>query len=131
VGPGKQEDHIMAPISRINVGPFDQLGQLFIDWAINPGNRPGTLSDFQTMTTGICTVPSYVTTLEFAQRPKEVLFLRLPPKELIEDTLAGLESGGNYPMPAFYEDKIRNNNPADNKHFLRFRVGDYVIAHCT
>ncbi|HEX8663193.1 MAG TPA: hypothetical protein VF744_04105, partial [Beijerinckiaceae bacterium] len=104
-------------------------------WSLDPDTRPANLDEFVKQTTGILELPKapddYIKALVFVQAGKEVLMIRLPPAELVQNTLDNLNTGGKYPMPDFYEERLLNGQHQDNKEFFTFRVGDYTIAHCT
>ncbi|NJO32281.1 MAG: hypothetical protein HC869_03290 [Rhodospirillales bacterium] len=122
------------PIPRIKVINYGKLGELMIRWATEPETRPENLEVFKRAVEGAIDVqnfPTWVKGLQFVQSNNEVLMIRLPPAEFIEDTLERIEAGaGKYPFPDFYERFILEPGPHDQKEIFRFRVGDYTIAHC-
>lgn len=122
------------PIPRINVLNHRRLGQKMIKWATEPETRPENLPRFIAEVEGMIELPlpSWIKGLQFVQSNTEVLLIRLPPKEIVEDTLERIASGtGKYPFPAFYEDFILQESDHDQRAIFEFRVGDYTIAHCT
>ncbi len=119
-------------VQRIKVLDYRELGKKFIAWAKDADSRPKTLAEFVQQTQGVVDkLPSYIKALQFVQGDKEVLLVRLPPAELIEDSEESFKSGkGAYELPSFYEEKLVQGLHPDNRAFFEFRVGDYVIAHC-
>src|ERR1700730_18183414 len=117
------------PIKRINVNDYKALGNLFIDWALGNVKPPTDLPGFIKAvvdTEIVAPLPDYI--IDFkppVQSTKEVLLLRLPPAELVQDTLDNL---GKQPyfFPPFYDDRINGRLPND-RDFFGFRVGDYTI----
>jgi hypothetical protein len=120
-------------IPRVNVLDYNALGKKFIEWSLDADARPKDLAELEVQLTGIVAfpLPDYIKSLLIIQGGKDVLLLRLPPAELIQDTLDETSTGGGaYPLPGFYREKFEGS-PVDNKTFFEFRVGDYTIAHCT
>jgi hypothetical protein len=112
---------------------YGKLGELMIRWATEPETRPENLPAFVRAVEGAIELPlpPWIKGLQFVQSNNEVLLIRLPPAEFIEDTLQSIGQGtGQYPFPEFYERFILNP-PADKAEVFRFRVGDYTISHCT
>jgi hypothetical protein len=121
-------------IQRITVLNYRTLGQKFIEWALNPASRPNNLADFVQQTTGILDqFPNYINDFKLVQAPdKSQLLLRLPPAELVQDTLTDIATQqGDYRLPKFYEQKFLHGQHSDKREFFEFRVGDYLIAHCS
>jgi hypothetical protein len=128
----KQQKEVTMPIQRIEVIDDYALGQLFIDWARDPAKWPKDLDAFkqQTVNTGVLSeLPEYIKALMIVQSGKEVLLLRLPPKELVEDTLNSIGNPSAYELRPFYKEFVCDGLHTKDK-FFRFRVGDYTIAHC-
>lgn len=122
------------PIPRVKVINYGKLGELMIRWATEPETRPENLPAFVREVEGAIELPlpGWIKGLQFVQSNNEVLMIRLPPAEFIEDTLARIQTGTDkYPFPDFYERFILEPGPHDQKEIFRFRVGDYTIAHCT
>jgi hypothetical protein len=127
---------LTRPIPRIKVINYGKLGELMINWAKDPDSRPENLEAFKIAVEGAIDVqnfPAWVKGLQFVQSNNEVLMIRLPPAEFIDDTLQqlGNPQGPKYPFPDFYSTFILNPGPHDQEEIFRFRVGDYTIAHCT
>jgi hypothetical protein len=122
------------PIPRINVLNYRALGQKMIKWATDRESRPETLPEFVREVDGIIELPlpAWIKGLQFVQSNNETLLIRLPPKEVVEDSLERIAAGtGRYPFPNFYEQFILEEGEHDQQAIFEFRVGDYTIAHCT
>jgi len=121
-------------ITRIQVKNYNALGNLFIEWALDKNKRPATLAGFIEAvvdTDIVAPLPKYIDTFGgFVQCQKNELLLRLPPAELVKDTLDSIENGDDYFLPPFYAKRI-GGELDNNREFFGFRVGDYVIAHCS
>jgi hypothetical protein len=122
-------------IERIKVNNYNALGNEFIEWALDDTKAPTNLAGFieKVVDTGIIDpLPNYITSFQKAPRnKKEVLLLRLPPAELVQDTLDSIKNKEDYFLPPFYEVRLKGPNPPNDRDFFGFRVGDYVIAHCS
>ena len=100
----------------------------------NPATRPD-VDELKEQLDGIATVPDRIKTVEFVQSTLDHLILRLPVKEMIEESLERMSDpigDGGYPLPQFYADHYRPGfgpvmTPLDT---LLARVGDYTIAQC-
>ena len=74
-------------------------------------------------------------TVEFVQSTLDHLVIRLPAKEMIEESVERMSDpmgSGRYPLPQFYADHCRPGfgpvmTPLDT---LLARVGDHTIAQC-
>ena len=104
------------------------------------GGRPGhppeqTSTELKEQLDGIAVVPDRIRTVEFVQSTLDHLVLRLPVREMIEESLERMSDpmgDGRYPLPQFYADHYRPGfgpvmTPLDT---LLARVGDYTIAQC-
>jgi hypothetical protein len=122
------------PMERINILDYRGLGQKVIQWAQDQTSRPKDLAEFERQLAGIIEfpLPSYIKSLLLVQNTKDLLLIRLPPADLVEDTLTTISQGGNYRLPGFYEDRLvaGTQETSDNRKFFDFRVGDYSLAHC-
>jgi len=119
-------------IPRIDVLQYQQLGKKMIEWAINPDTRPKDLKEFEDQTAGmIGPIPARIKGLQFVQSNLEILLIRLPPAEMVSESLDRTSSAsGNYPFPPFYEEHFVAKMHQDQKALLEFRVGDYTMAQC-
>jgi hypothetical protein len=82
-------------------------------------------------------LPDWVTGVIFIQPSKECLAIRLPPKELVEQSEQEFDQqNALYPLPAFYDEFYAAFGsplrvPQDRKHeFHAKRIGDYSISMC-
>jgi hypothetical protein len=100
--------------------------------------RPTTLAEFKQQCidaqVGV-TIPDYITSIVVAQASKEVMFIKLPPKEMIEDSEKTLATEP-YTLPPFYKNVFGTDpnigTALDAKlTFHAFRIGDYTISICT
>lgn len=115
-------------------------GNLVKSWAKGDKPVPKTLEDFLSQCTAAnvgLTLPSYVDAfLPLPQQPKNIFVLRLPPKELIEESEDYLNKGGKYLIPKFYDDRYDQSGvPLDVEQdqkldFHAERTGDYTIGLC-
>ena len=123
------------PISRIDVADYIEMGRLVAQWAADPATRPETVDDLKEQLDGIAVVPDRIKTIEIVESTLDHLILRLPVKEMIEESLERMSDpmgDGTYPLPQFYADHYHPGfgpvmTPLDT---LLARVGDYTIAQC-
>ena len=123
------------PISRIDVADFIEMGRLVAQWTVDPDTRPRDVAELADQLDGIAVVPERIKHIEFVQGTLDTLVLRLPVKEMLEESLEVMSDpmgDGRYPLPQFYADYYRPGfgpvmTPLDT---LLARVGDYTIAQC-
>ena len=123
------------PIPRIEVADYIEMGRLVAQWAADPATRPETVGELKEQLDGIAVVPDRIKTVEIVQSTLDHLILRLPVKEMIEESLERMTDpmgDGSYPLPQFYADHYKPGfgpvlTPLD---ILLARVGDYTIAQC-
>jgi hypothetical protein len=124
-----------APIPRIEVEDYIEMGRLVAEWAIDPARRPAGLGQLREQLASIAVLPERLRTVAFVQGTLEHLVIRLPAKALVEDALERMSDPmGNpcYRLPQFYADHCRPGfgpvmTPLDT---LLARVGDQTIAQC-
>lgn len=128
-------------LERLKIADMEKWGNLVKSWATGAKPKPATLQEFkdQCAAAGVgATVPSYVTEFELVQTPAlNKLLLRLPPKELVEDSEKLLKDAP-YALPDFYDDLFGADNgpthmPNDEAGKLRVhaqRIGDYTMSNC-
>ena len=75
------------PIPRIEVEDYIEMGRLVAEWATDPDSRPADLAALKEQLAGVAVLPERVRTVEFVQGTLDHLVIRLPVKELVEDTL--------------------------------------------
>jgi len=123
------------PIPRIEVEDYIEMGRLVAEWATDPDSRPADLAALKEQLAGVAVLPERVRTVEFVQGTLDHLVIRLPVKELVEDTLERMLDPVGSPscqVPQFYADHCRPGfgpvmSPLDT---LLARVGDQTIAQC-
>lgn len=123
------------PIPRIEVTDFIEMGRLVAEWSLNPKSRPADVAELIDQLDGIATVPDRIKHVEFVQSTLDHLILRLPVKEMIEESIDRMSDpmgNGQYPLPQFYADNYRPGfGPVMTSLDTLFaRVGDYTIAQC-
>jgi hypothetical protein len=149
---------------RLKVTNLEIWGKLVKSWAtgVNKVNKPtdpgykidkfkvpANLEEFhaQCALAGVgVDVPDYVLHLRVEQATTiATMVLRLPPKELVENSEEFLkEAGASYGIPDFYDDLYRRDTPAgtpspkpdiQNSEEARLtvhalRIGDYTMSNC-
>ncbi len=136
-GSAMLDTHTVAkpPISRIDVADYIEMGRLVAQWATDPATQPKDVDALRDQLDGIAVVPERIKTVEFVQSTLDHLILRLPVREMVEESLERMTDpmgDGRYPLPQFYADFYRPGfgpvmTPLDT---LLARVGDYTIAQC-
>jgi hypothetical protein len=121
----------MPAIERIQVLDYNGLGNLFIDWATGKSKAPTDLAGFVDATVVknkfLAALPKYYLTFQTVQTDKlSNLLIRLPPKDLVQDTLDNIGDPYSYPDVIYGPRQI-----PDNRIFFGARVGDYTIALCS
>ena len=124
-----------TPIAEIVVDDFIEMGRIIAQWASDPESRPQGVAEMRRQLRGVATLPDRIKTVEFAQGSLDHLVLRLPVREIIEQSVAEMDDplgDSRYPLPQFYADHYRPGfgpvlTPLDT---LLARVGDTTIAQC-
>lgn len=113
-----------------------KLGELLIKWAREPDTRPKTLADFKTATAAFMKLPDHFKALQFTQSNREVLYIRLPDGDDLEELLNRIgDSEDDYPLPDFYATYVKTGQPKKVREMFQMRMadfalGDYSIAEC-
>jgi hypothetical protein len=120
---------------RIADGDYVKWGNLVKAWSRGTTPRPTTVAQFRDQCNdadiGI-SIPEYVGDVEFVQREKETLLIRLPPADMIEDAERQLEKSP-YALPRFYKERFNVDLHVPMQQRLDFqaqRIGDYTITLC-
>ena len=95
------------PIPRIEVADYIEMGRLVAQWATDAATRPRDVAELKTQLDGIAVVPDRIRSVEFVQSTLDHLVLRLPVREMIEESLERMTDpmgDGRYPLPQFYAD---------------------------
>lgn len=88
---------------------------------------------------GIARVPAHMTNLEIVQPAENTIFLRLPPKQMMEEALVKYRDAGTqdgYGVPPFYRAMLLESIPPNEEsglpqlEFFFNRVGDYTMSLC-
>lgn len=114
-------------------GKYRQVGEIVIRWILEPTSRPQTVAQLRQQLDGYATVDESLTDVQFVDTPLDVAVFRLPPKEMVEASLARVQSNNfdrsQYRLPSFYGITADNLNlePLD---LFRCRVGDYSTSQC-
>ena len=132
-------------IDRVTITNFERWGNLVKTWAtgrnyLADGNSypvPETVDQLLTQLALAqvgATVPTRFKSVHFLSADQETLVIRLPPKEMIEDSEAQFEAGAVYALPPFYKRVFNNTDPnipdAEKLKFHAERIGDYTIRTC-
>jgi hypothetical protein len=151
------------PIKRLGISNLEIWGNLVKSWAtgvnkVEKKNSPGYKIDKYTKPrnkkefedqcalAGVgVVIPSYVEEVDVVQATMKTLLIRIPPKELVEDSEQTLSApGATYAIPDFYNELYPKlpgetvppkptNLPQDEDGKLRLhalRIGDYTMANC-
>jgi hypothetical protein len=126
-----------TPPERPTVGDPVAWGNLVKSWAKGTKAVPATLAELLSQCNDAdvgMTMPSYVNDLHVVEKkPKSVFVLKLPPKELVEESEKFLKDGGDYVIPQFYNDRYDAELDIPQAQKLNFhaeRTGDYTIGLC-
>jgi hypothetical protein len=123
------------PIPPVEVTDYVGMGSVVADWSTGQRPLPRDVRELRHQLDGIARVSDRVTELEFVQGTPEKLVIRLPVREMIEESIDAMTdpmAEGRYPLPQFYDDYHKPGlapimTPID---ILFARVGDYTIAQC-
>ncbi len=129
---------------RFNVIDPIALGKLIARWSLDPATAPTTIAELKAaLEPGIALVPSRCTTLRVVQDEVDEFVLRLPPKHMIEDSVAEFSAADRveepYQVPSFYALKLRaadgsepvvSNEYLNDNDFFLARISDYVVSYC-
>lgn len=138
--------------STIDPGDDEQWGKLVKTWATGtdyiknkyayprPDTKPDPITEFNEQVKHCGAdfeLPPYIKSIVFIQPTKDVLIIKLPPKEMILESEKFLKDPGNdYGLPRFYGPifgKPSKPGIKDIKERLRLhamRIGDYTIRIC-
>lgn len=124
-----------ATIPQIEVADYVEMGKLVTQWVADAGTRPASIDDLRRQVNGVAVIPDRITRLAFVQSTLDTLVLRLPVREMVEQSIGAMTDpmgDGRYPLPLFYSDHFRPGfgpvmTPYDT---LMARVGDHTIAQC-
>jgi hypothetical protein len=133
-------------IDRVQIANNERWGRLVKTWAtgrnyLEDGNdypKPTNLEKFKEQLSRAqvgATIPEHLRSFRFAEAGLDTLLVRLPPKEMIEDSEARLMAPGTpYPLAPFYKRVFGGKDPEIAKsEMMKFhaeRVGEYTINNC-
>jgi len=122
-------------IPRIVVNDYIALGNLFIEWSLDNTKAPTDLAGFinKVVTPGIVDpLPGYIQTFVPIFHDSKQLVIRIPPADLVQDTLTNIKNHVPYDFPpeSLYRKRLVDGTMGD-LDFFGLRVGDYTIARCS
>jgi hypothetical protein len=127
INPVEPEDP--APLPRMAVKDHALLGRKVAEWAKDPASRPKTVTEFRQQLLDVdpgATIPDRITGVLFVQPTWDTLVVRLPTKELIEESERNMSrTPAKYKMPDFY-----SKTSLSALELLYSRIGDYTISEC-
>src|ERR1043165_1740185 len=111
------------PLDPIDVGDDLKWGLLVKTWATGEDYvqngysypKPGDLDELKKQIRDAeakVKIPGYITSLMVVQGPKDVLILKLPPREMVKDSEDKLKTQA-YEVPKFYGPRAFNNQPSN------------------
>jgi hypothetical protein len=143
----KQKEEQQMPTKTLTISDDVLWGKLVKSWAtgrnyVNPGEAPPPVPRTREELLAQCAdvgleveFPGQQVGLAVLQYSPQTVVLKLPPKEMVEETEAALAApGAQYPMPIFYEAFFATPLPKLNEDQLMklhaARIGDYAIRNC-
>jgi hypothetical protein len=133
-------------IDRVQIANHERWGKLVKTWATgrnylddnNSYPKPTNMDEFKEQLNKAqvgMTIPDHLRSFRFAESDVDTLLVRLPPKEMIEDSEARLMApGAPYPLAPFYKRVFGGKDPEIAKsEMMKFhaeRVGEYTINAC-
>jgi hypothetical protein len=119
-------------IARVNVLDFLAFGKVVVQWSLDPSTRPRTLRKLKEELRDILEIPDRITRIKYVDVDQETLVIRVPNKEMVEESIERFSGRGQraYPAPAFYRDLMPGPNRKRNIDILHCRIADYTIAQC-
>ena len=127
-------------IPRIEVGDHVALGKQITKWCrADPSERPQTIKEAKEELAAAgagVTFPaerfSDDSPVFFIDTPLDAWVVRLPPRELMAESIDRIKTGGGYPadhLPKYYQAYLMAGQEYD-EDFLYARIGDYTVAQC-
>ena len=117
-------------ISRVTILDCVGFGKKIAEWAKFPGSRPATPDDMRAQCKDLAFIPERITSLEMVESTLDKLVIKLPPKEMVEESERIIPGLASYPVPAYYYQKFLNGSAMTNEDFLYSRIADYTIGQC-
>jgi hypothetical protein len=119
----------------VEVANWRAFGEKVKAWARCAEPLPQSIDEFAAQLAGAdigVKIPKGIKHVRFVQDDAETLVVKLPCKQLLEQGEAAIaKTGGDYPLPSFYE-RVFASKPQvkDKQGFQAERIGDYAIAQC-
>ena len=114
---------------RINVLQPREMGKKLIQWTLEAKSRPGNLKEFKEQVHGILEIPDNFNGLQFVQSNRDVLLIRLPDADNIQESLDKLGTKtGTYPLPKYYEEHLMLGQHRELRTMLEYRMSDYALG---
>jgi hypothetical protein len=119
----------------VEVVNFRAFGEKVKAWSRGTDALPQSIGEFAAQLAAAdigVKIPDSIKHVRFVQDDAETLVVKLPCRELLEQGEAVIaKSGGDYPLPSFYE-RVFAVKPhvRDKRAFHAERIGDYAIANC-
>ena len=128
-------------ISRITVGDCVAFGKQIRQWCeMSENDRPKTIAEARKQLNDAGADVEFPADrfkdddpVTFVQsRLEGEWHVRLPPLEMVEESLGRIEAGKGYPtehLPTYYRDYLTTGREYDEE-FLYCRIADYTVAQC-
>jgi hypothetical protein len=129
------DKEMIMPAQRVEIVNYEAFGEKVKAWAKGTAPIPATVEEFKNQLAEAnvgAKIPQQLKNVKFVQGDEETLIVRLPAKQMVEDSEQKLSSpGASYPLPPLYE-KVFAAKPKidDLLAFHAARVADYTIAQC-
>ncbi len=117
-------------ISRVTVLDYVGFGKKIAQWAKDPNSRPKTVDEMKDQCKDLAHIPDRVKNLDLVESTLDTLVIKLPPKEMIEESERIIPGLSSYPTPSYYYQKFLNSSSMTNEDFLYSRIADYTIGQC-
>lgn len=118
----------------ILVDKYPEVGAVFVRWVQDPESRPTNVEELQAQLSGLAEIDTKIIKyVKFVDTPMDTALFRLPPREMVEKTLAWA-AGGNtnisgYVLPDYYDIDTSSLNLTPLELF-HCRIGDYTTGEC-
>ena len=117
-------------ISRVTITDYVGFGKLISDWATGAVPQPKDIDDMRNQCKDVAHIPDRIKNLELVQSTLDTLVIKIPPKEMVEESQRIIPGLASYPTPAYYYQKFINGSSMSNEEFLYARIADYTIGQC-
>jgi hypothetical protein len=117
-------------ISRVTITDYVGFGKLIAQWATDPASRPLDIDAMRRQCKDLAHIPDRIKTLELVESKLDNLVIKIPPKEMVEESQRIIPGLSTYPVPTYYYQKFMNGASLSNEDFLYCRIADYTIGQC-